>query len=287
MADRDGSSFLWFLAGLGVGAVVGVLYAPKAGDEMRETIRSKAQESADLARQQAPRARTGLRLDGPRTRRRQPAERAVPQRLRSWATGVQRDNYPGSGRGAAEECVAIARHISSEEQPMNDNLLTIFIAVTAGAVVIQAGILVGLYLSVRKSTAKMDALANELKEKALPTLETVQSFIVEVRPRIETIADNVSDSSTLIKAQLERLDATLTDVLDRTRLQVIRADELLSRTMDRVEETSEIVHKTVVSPLRQVSGVMNAIYTGVEVFLGNKRRGGKNGMGVPQDEMFI
>ena len=170
---------------------------------------------------------------------------------------------------------------------MNDNLLTIFIAVTAGAVIIQAGILVGLYLSVRKSTAKMDALANELKEKALPTLETVQSFIVEVRPRIETIADNVSDSSTLIKAQLERLDATLTDVLDRTRLQVIRADELLSRTMDRVEETSEIVHKTVVSPLRQVSGVMNAIYTGVEVFLGNKRRGGKNGMGVPQDEMFI
>src|SRR5271163_3293342 len=57
MADRDGSSFLWFLAGLGVGAVVGVLYAPKAGDEMRETIRTKAQDGADLARQQARRAR--------------------------------------------------------------------------------------------------------------------------------------------------------------------------------------------------------------------------------------
>lgn len=57
MADRDGSSFLWFLAGLGVGAVVGVLYAPKSGDEMRETIRTRAQDSADLARQQARRAR--------------------------------------------------------------------------------------------------------------------------------------------------------------------------------------------------------------------------------------
>jgi gas vesicle protein len=57
MSDRDGSSFLWFLAGLGVGAVVGVLYAPKAGDEMRETIRDKAQESTDRARQQARRAR--------------------------------------------------------------------------------------------------------------------------------------------------------------------------------------------------------------------------------------
>ncbi len=170
---------------------------------------------------------------------------------------------------------------------MDDTLLRIFIAVTAGAVVIQAGILVGLYLSVRKSTAKMEALSAELKEKAIPTIETVQSFITEVRPRIDTISSNVAESSTLIKNQLERLDATLTDVLDRTRLQVIRADELLNRTMDKVEETSEIVHKTVVSPLRQVSGVMNAIYTGFEVFLGNKRRGGKNGMGVPQDEMFI
>jgi archaellum component FlaC len=170
---------------------------------------------------------------------------------------------------------------------MDDTWLKVFIAVTSGAVVFQAGILGALYYSLRKSTAKMDALATELKEKAIPTMETVQSFIVEVRPRIETIADNVSDSTTLIKNQLERLDATLTDVLDRTRLQVIRADELLNRTMDKVEETSEIVHKTVVSPLRQVSGVMNAIYTGVEVFLGTKRRSSKNGMGVPQDEMFI
>jgi archaellum component FlaC len=170
---------------------------------------------------------------------------------------------------------------------MNDTYLTVFIAVTAGAVLLQAMILVALYVSVRKSTAKMDGLATELKEKAIPTMETVQSFIVDVRPKIETISANVSESTTLIKNQLERLDATLTDVMDRTRLQVIRADELLSRTMDKVEETSEIVHKTVVSPLRQVSGVMNAIYTGVEVFLGNKRRGGKNGMGVPQDEMFI
>jgi hypothetical protein len=171
---------------------------------------------------------------------------------------------------------------------MDDTWLKIFIAVTSGAVVIQAGILVALYLSVRKSTAKMDALATELKEKAIPTLETVQSFIAEVRPKVDTIATNVAESSELIRNQLIRIDATLTDALDRTRLQVIRADELLNRTMDKVEETSEIVHKTVVSPLRQVSGVMNAIYTGVEVFLGgSKRRSGKNGMGVPQDEMFI
>ena len=57
MADDGGSSFLWFLAGLGVGAVVGVLYAPRSGDETREVIRSKAQEGAERARHHARRAR--------------------------------------------------------------------------------------------------------------------------------------------------------------------------------------------------------------------------------------
>jgi gas vesicle protein len=58
MADGEGGTgFLWFLAGLGVGAVVGVLYAPKSGDEMRDVIRSRAQESTERAREQGRRAK--------------------------------------------------------------------------------------------------------------------------------------------------------------------------------------------------------------------------------------
>ena len=170
---------------------------------------------------------------------------------------------------------------------MDDNLLRLFVYVTMAAVVLQAGILVALYLAIRKTTAKMEALATEVTSKALPTMETVQSLLVEMRPKIDVMTTNFSESSTLVRNQLGRIDATLTDALDRTRLQVIRADELLNRTMDKVEETSEVVHKTVISPLRQINGLMAAISTGVEVFLGQKRRHPKNGAGVPQDEMFI
>ncbi len=170
---------------------------------------------------------------------------------------------------------------------MDDTLLKLFIAVTTIAVVVQAGILVGLYLSLRKSSAKIEALASEVLNSALPAMETVLGMMVELRPKIEAMTVNISESSALVRDQLGRIDATLTDALDRTRLQVIRADELLNRTMDRVEETSEVVHKTVLSPLRQVNGLMSAISTGVEVFLGQRKRHPKNGAGVPQDEMFI
>ena len=170
---------------------------------------------------------------------------------------------------------------------MDDTLLKIFIAVTTIAVAVQAGILVALYVAVRKSTERMEALATEVKSKVLPTVETAQSMLVELRPKIEVMSTNFAESSDLLRNQLGRLDATVTDALDRARLQVIRADELLNRTMDRVEETSEVVHKTVISPLRQVNGLMAAISTGVDVFLGQKRRHPRNGGGVPQDEMFI
>jgi gas vesicle protein len=57
MSDRDGNSFGWFLAGIGIGAVVGVLYAPRSGDETREVLLSKAQEGGERVREQARKAK--------------------------------------------------------------------------------------------------------------------------------------------------------------------------------------------------------------------------------------
>ena len=57
MADNDGNSFLWFLAGLGFGAIAGILYAPRAGSETREALRSRAEEGRDFVRDRTRQAR--------------------------------------------------------------------------------------------------------------------------------------------------------------------------------------------------------------------------------------
>lgn len=57
MSDRDGSGFLWFLAGLGIGAAVGVLYAPKSGDELRQQIREAAEDGRNTVKERARQAR--------------------------------------------------------------------------------------------------------------------------------------------------------------------------------------------------------------------------------------
>jgi gas vesicle protein len=51
MAENEGgtSGLAWFLAGLGIGTLVGVLYAPKAGKETREDLVKGAREASDKA----------------------------------------------------------------------------------------------------------------------------------------------------------------------------------------------------------------------------------------------
>jgi gas vesicle protein len=57
MSDRDGNSFVWFLAGLGLGALAGVLYAPRSGSETREVIRARAEEGREYVKNRAREAR--------------------------------------------------------------------------------------------------------------------------------------------------------------------------------------------------------------------------------------
>ena len=169
--------------------------------------------------------------------------------------------------------------------------LTVFIALTGFAVFLQAAVLLAMYLAMRKSGERMEALAAEVKTKVMPTVEQAQRMLTAMGPQLEVIVDNVEGATTMIRSQVERVDATVTDAMDRARLQIIRGDELLTRTMDRVEHTSEMVQKTVVSPVRQLSGLMQGITVGLEFLFGGRNR--RNGSSreerrpVPQDEMFI
>jgi gas vesicle protein len=53
MSDNVGSKVSFFLVGLGVGTLVGILFAPKSGEETREYLSAKAEEGRDYAQKKA------------------------------------------------------------------------------------------------------------------------------------------------------------------------------------------------------------------------------------------
>lgn len=52
MSDESngGAKLAFFLAGMGIGAILAILFAPKSGDETRELISRKAGEGRDYVR---------------------------------------------------------------------------------------------------------------------------------------------------------------------------------------------------------------------------------------------
>ena len=153
------------------------------------------------------------------------------------------------------------------------------------AVAVQTVVLIGILMAVRKSSGKMEAIAIDLHQRTVPILETTSTLLNNTKPQIETIVANLTESSSQLKQQVD-------DIVDRARLQVVRADALVSRTMDKVEQTTDMVQHTVISPIRQVAGVLSGVTMGFNVLFGRRGHNGRNsrrgnGAGVPGDEMFI
>jgi gas vesicle protein len=53
MANDAGSKASFFIVGLGIGALLGILFAPKSGDETREYLSGRADEGREYAQKKA------------------------------------------------------------------------------------------------------------------------------------------------------------------------------------------------------------------------------------------
>jgi methyl-accepting chemotaxis protein len=169
---------------------------------------------------------------------------------------------------------------------MNENLLTVFVGLTALAIVVQMGVLIALFVSSRKTGERLQRLSKEMEENLLPMIRDAKILLAESTPQVREILQNLAVLSATARQDAERISSTANEINDRVRQQLARADELVTRTLTRVEATTENVQHLISSPMRQVSGVLTGVAAGLAEFLGSRKvQRQKNAM--PRDEMFI
>jgi hypothetical protein len=172
-----------------------------------------------------------------------------------------------------------------------ETLMSVFIVMIAIAILIQMIVLVALYFAIRKSSARMEGfaqLAQQVQLRAVPTLEMAQSLLQDYRPKLDLVIDNLAETSAIIRKNVEGLDVSVAGASDRIHAQLVRVDELVSRTLRRVEDATELVHQSVVSPVRQASAVLQGVTTGVAtLFNKGPFAHAKRGVGIPKDDMFV
>ena len=87
--------------------------------------------------------------------------------------------------------------------------MSIFVALTGIAVLLQAGVLLAIYIAMRKSTQHLEELAGDVKTKVMPTVTQAQEMIADLRPKIETIVGNFRDTTTVLRSEVQRVDAAV------------------------------------------------------------------------------
>lgn len=99
------SKLPYFLCGLGVGAALGILYAPRSGEETREELRVRANEGRDYVRRRAGEGGEYVRErtdEGREYVKQRAAEGRDFARQRSTELKQRAGDVIGKGRGAVE-----------------------------------------------------------------------------------------------------------------------------------------------------------------------------------------
>ena len=57
MAEEGGGKFTYFLAGLGIGTLIGILFAPRSGEETRQLWQTRAEEGREYMKRKGQEVR--------------------------------------------------------------------------------------------------------------------------------------------------------------------------------------------------------------------------------------
>lgn len=160
--------------------------------------------------------------------------------------------------------------------------------VTALAVVLQAGVMVALFISIKKTNERITKIAEDLQHKVEPVLSRLHYMMDETQPRISAIVANAAEITEVAKRQTYKFDRVFSEAIDRLREQVIRADQILTGALEGLEEAGTEFRRTVWEPVQKATALIRGIQTGID-FLRSRRKAAaeRPPQASSEEELFI
>jgi len=144
------------------------------------------------------------------------------------------------------------------------NWIPIFVVVTALAVVLQAIVLIALFLTLRRTAEQVERTVSDLDTKLTPLITRVQILVEDVSPRITGIVADASDITRMARGEAQKVDRILNEALERLRMQLIHVDHILTGAMEAVEEAGSRLRQSVWGPVMRATAIVRGVQAGVE-----------------------
>src|SRR5579871_4844850 len=123
--------------------------------------------------------------------------------------------------------------------------LAVFVVVAAVAIVIQAIVLIALFVQMKRTAARVEQTVADFNTKVTPLVSRVQILVDELSPRLTGIVVDASEITRLARGEAQKLDRILSEALERLRMQIIHVDHILTGAMEAVEEAGSHLRNTV------------------------------------------
>ncbi len=160
-------------------------------------------------------------------------------------------------------------------------LMTIFVALAAIAMFVQAAMLIGIYRISKGTQEKVFALLPQIEslvESTRAGVDQSRKQILEITTRASAILDSARE-------QLTKVEEIVTDATSRARVQMDRMELVLDDTMTRAQETVAAVHESVMWPVRELHGIAAGVRAALDFLVRGSRP--SVAQATSDEEMFI
>ena len=145
-------------------------------------------------------------------------------------------------------------------------ILTILVASIGALILIQVGVMLGMFLMMRKGMQAAGTYAQEMKAKVNPLLEqstevlaTTKHLIARLEPKLEAAASDLAEITRTASDEMKKMQASADEIQDRVRRQAARVEGLTSTALDGVDRAGRMLNSAVTVPVRQMTGAMAAL----------------------------
>lgn len=166
-------------------------------------------------------------------------------------------------------------------------LLIVFEAITGFAVLLQACVLLGIFLTMRKAVKMANEQAEEYRTKLMPIIDSSGHLLESGTQLIGSVKDLVSATQNLVKgieapvqgaitelesmtrdihAQALQLQANVDQVAQKARRQADRVDSMTTSFLNGLDRFGSFLNDAVHAPIRQANGILAAARAVVDTF---------------------
>ena len=159
-----------------------------------------------------------------------------------------------------------------------EGLMTLFVALTAIAIITQAAVLIAIYLMSKRLSDQVEYFMKETREMMMPVRSIAENFRVA--------SANLVEIGLSARDQFRRVETMITETGEALHVQLARFDRVSQDLMDRVNETAEIVQDSIVRPAREVAALAKGLSRGFGAFLFRRSRSTVD-QATQDEELFI